>query len=82
MQMFNEFGQCFQVVMTKIEKLMDDWNEMKNMLDEQLLKILDALYAGCTGDMTSKIGNTPHHKTKTHHATPSPKTPLEPMKTG
>ena len=40
-QMFNKFSQCLQMVMTKIEELMDDRNDMKHMLDEQILKILD-----------------------------------------
>ena len=42
-QMFHDFGQCFQVVMQKIEELVVDQTEMKAMSKDGMTQILQAI---------------------------------------
>ena len=79
MQMFNDFGQRFQIVMKKLEDLADECEEIKAMIDDQMTQVLMAVCTTSSGDTTPTIGNTPCRPTKMSHATPSPDPRPEPM---
>jgi hypothetical protein len=74
MQLFQDFGQRFQMVMQKIDDLVVDRNEMKTMVEDKMQQILLAIQHKTTGDITPTMGNTPSRPQKTLRATPSPDT--------
>ena len=79
-QMFNNFGQRFQIVMKKLEDLADEHEEIKAMINNQMIQILKAVCTMSSGNTTpTTIGNTPCWPTKMSHATPSPDPRPEPM---
>ena len=78
-QMFNDFGQRFQIVMKKLEDLADEREEIKSMIDNRMTQILMAVQNTSSGDTTPTISNTPHWSTKMSRATPSPDPQPEPM---
>ena len=71
-QLFNDFRQCFQVVMQKIEELVVDQTEMKAMIKDKMSQLLQAIQTKSSGNTTPMIGNTPQHPNKTLCAMPSP----------
>ena len=78
-QMFNDFGQWFQIVMKKLEDLADEREEIKDMIDDQMQQILTAVHNTSTGDITPTIRNTPRRPSKMSHMTPSPDPSMDPM---
>ena len=78
-QMFNDFGQRFQIVMKKLEDLADEHEEIKSMIDDRMTQILKAVQNTSSGNTTPTIGNTPHRPMKMSCATPSPDPRPEPM---
>ena len=79
MQMFNDFGQRFQIVMKKLEELVDECMETKSMIDDRMTQNLMAIHNTSSGNITPTIGNTPHWPQKMSRATPSPDPRPEPM---
>ena len=59
MQLFQDFGQQFWMVMQKFDDLVADWNEMKMMVEDKMEQILMAIHHKMTGDITPTMGNTP-----------------------
>ena len=64
MQMFNNFGQRFQVVMQKLEELVVECKEIKSMIKDKMTQILKAIQHPTSGDINPTIGNTPHQPQK------------------
>ena len=79
MQMFNDFGQQFQVVMQKLEELVDECEEIKSMIEDKMTQILKAIQHTASGDITPTISNTPHRPQKISCAMPSPDPRPQPM---
>ena len=71
-QLFQDFGQCFQVVMEKIEELVLDCMELKAMIEEKMSHILQAINNKQAGDVTPTTGNTSRHPHKVLCTMPSP----------
>ena len=59
-QMFNNFGQRFQVVIQKLKELVVEHEEIKSMIKDKMTQILKAIQHPTSGDITPTIGNTPH----------------------
>ena len=59
MQLFQDFGQQFQMVMQKIDDLVVDQNEMKMMVEDKMQQILMAIQHKTPGNITPTMGNTP-----------------------
>ena len=59
MQLFQDFGQQFQMAMQKIDDLVVDWNEMKTMVEDKMQQILIAIQYKTPGNITLTMGNTP-----------------------
>ena len=78
-QMFNDFGQRFQIIRKKLEDLADKCEEIKSMINDQMTQILKAVHNTSSGDTTPTIGNTPYWPMKMSHATPSHVPRPEPM---
>ena len=78
-QMFNDFGQRFQIVMKKLEGLVEERKAIKDMIDNWMTQILKAVCTPSSGDSTPTTGNTPHRPMKMSCATPSPDPKPEPM---
>ena len=79
MQMFNYFGQRFQIVMQKLEELVDEREEIKSLINVKMTQILKAVQHPNSGDITPTIGNTPHRPHKISCTTPSPDPRSKPM---
>ena len=73
-QLFQDFGQRFQMVMQKFDDLVADRNEMKMMAEDKMEQILMAIHHKPTGNITPTMGNTSKQPHKTLRATPSPNT--------
>ena len=58
-QLFNDFGQCFQVIMQKIQGLVIDHTEMKAMIEDKMSQLLQAIQNKNSSNTTLTIGNTP-----------------------
>ena len=78
-QLFQDFGQCFQVVMDKIEELVLDHMELKAMIEDKLFHILQAINSKQARNITPTTGNTPHHPHKVLCTMPSPDPNMTPM---
>ena len=78
-QLFHDFGQCFQVVMDKIEELVLDCTEHKAVIEDKMSHILQAIHNKQASDITPTTGNTPHRPNKVLRATPSPDTNMATM---
>ena len=78
-QMFNDFGQRFQVVMQKLKESVDERAVIKSMIEDKMTQILKAVQPTTSGNITPTIGNTPHQPQKISRAMPSPDPRPEPM---
>ena len=78
--MFQDFDQCFQVVMHKIEELVVDCMEMQTMIEDCMEQILQAIQNKSSGKTTPTIGNSTSQCKKILFCTmPSPDPTPEPM---